>query len=181
VQEVIHKVDLNRLTKGEKMIGISAVVLLVLSFIPMWAKLEIDTGGIEIPGVDTDQGFSAWSAAFGFLLKLGLVLAILALALVIIRAVGTNLNLPVPAWQLYVGLSGLALLLFLISILTGPVGDQGTFEGFEYSRGILLFLAPVAGAAMAYGAYLHMEEEGASPAVTSGPPTTPPSTPPPAS
>lgn len=176
LQEVIHLLDLSRLSKGERIIGVSALVLLVLSIIPLWAKIEFDTGGLEIPGVDTSERYSAWSAAYGFLLKLGLVLTILALVLVILRAVGTSVNLPVPAWQLYLGLSGLALLLFLISVLTGPVGDQGDFGGVEYSRGLALFLAPVLGAAMAFGAYMHMQEEGGSSTtgVTGGPTTTPP-------
>jgi hypothetical protein len=179
VQEVIEPLDLARLTKGERILGISALVLSVLSFLPLWAKLEYDTGGAEIPGFDDDQGFSAWSELFGFLLKLALVLTIIALVIVIVRAVGTNLNLPVPAWQIYLGTTVLALLLFLITVLTGPKGDQGDFGVFEYSRGIALFLAPVLAAAMAYGAYLHMQQEGGSPrdmtsGLSGGPSNTPP-------
>jgi hypothetical protein len=152
------------------MIGVSSLVLLVLSFIPLWAKVEIG---------DFTNRYNAWSAAYGFMMKLALVLTILVLALVALRAVGTQMTLPVPAWQIYLGLSGLALLLYLILVFTGPIGDQGDFGTVEISRGVALFLAPVLGAAMAFGAYMHMQEEGGTTGAARGGPTTTP--PPPAS
>jgi hypothetical protein len=173
-QEVILSLDLNRLSRGEQILGISALLLLVLSFLPLWAKLEIE--GAEEFGFDGTDRYSAWSAAFGFILKLGLILAIIALVLVIIRAVGTQMNLPVPAWQIYAGCAGLCLLLLLITVLTGPVGDQGDFGGFEWSRGLAIFIGPVLAAGMAYGAYQHMQAEGGttSTGTTAGGPTNPP-------
>jgi hypothetical protein len=177
-QEVILTLDLNRLSKGERILGVSALLLLILSFLPLWAKLEIE--GAEELGFDGTDRYSAWSAAFGFILKLGLVLAIIALVFVVIRAVGTQMNLPVPVWQIYAACAGLCLLLLLITVLTGPVGDQGDFGGFEWSRGLGIFIGPVLAAAMAYGAYAHMQAEGAAP--STGPaPGGPANPPPPAS
>lgn len=168
--------DLNKLTKGEQILGGSAIALLILSFLPLWAKFEIP----EIAGFGGGTTrYSAWSAAFGFLLKLALVLTIIALIFVILRAVGTSLELPVPAWQIYIGTAGLTLLLLLITVLTGPVGEQGRVAGYEWSRGLAVFIAPLLGAGMAYGAYLHMQAEGGTrPTGTTGGTTT---TPPPAS
>ena len=171
--------DLNRLTKGERILGISAALLLILSFLPLWAKLEIETGIAEL---DSTSRFSAWSDVFGFLLKLGLVLAIVALVLVALRAAGTALTLPVPNWQIYAVCAGVTLLLLLITVLTGPKGDQGSAAGYEYSRGLAIFIAPVLGAAMAYGAFLTMSEEGGSlPTRTTTSGTGPTDPPPPAS
>lgn len=164
--------DLNKLTKGEQILGGSAIALLILSFLPLWAKFEVP----EIAGFGGSTRFSAWSAAFGFLLKLALILTIIAVIFVVLRAVGTSLNLPVPAWQIYAGTAGLTLLLLLITVLTGPVGDQGSFGGYEWSRGIAVFIAPLLGAGMAYGAYLHMQEEGGTSTTggSTGGTTTPP-------
>lgn len=155
--------DLNKLTKGERILGISALLLLILSFLPLWAKLEIETG---LEGFDGTTRYSAWSAAFGFMMKLALILAIVALVLVAIRAAGTSMNLPVPAWQIYAVCAGITLVLLLITVLTGPVGDQGDIGGYEWSRGLAIFIAPLLGAGMAYGAFLTMSEEGASPTST---------------
>ena len=158
--------DLNRLTKGERILGGSALALLILSILPFWVKWEFG---------DFTERAGAWSAYFGFLLKLALILALIALIFVILKAVGTEMTLPVPAWQIYLGLAALTLLLLLIVVVTGPKGDQGSSDGFEYSRGIALFLAPILGAGMAYGAFLHMGEEGGTrPSVTGGPTHTPP-------
>lgn len=167
--------DLDRLTKGERIIGISSLALLILSFLPLWAKLEIDVAGFA--GGTTR--FSAWSVVFGFLLKFALVLALVALVFVVLKAVGTSMTLPVPTWQIYAVCAGVALLLLLITVLTGPKGDQGSAAGYEYSRGLAIFIAPILGAGMAYGAFLRMSEEGGSSTSTTGSGTSTP--PPPAS
>lgn len=162
--------DPNRLSQGEKILGGSALLLLILSFLPLWAKVEVE--GAEILGIDSTTRYSAWSDAFGFLLKLALILTIVALVFVIVRAVGTNMNLPVPAWQIYAACAGLTLLLLLITVLTGPAGPTGDFGGIEISRGLGVFIAPVLGAAMAYGAWSHMQAEGGTTRTTTT--TTPP-------
>jgi hypothetical protein len=53
--------------------------------------------------------------------------------------------------------AGLVALLILLTILTGP---SAPFVG----RAFLLYLSIVPAAAMLYGAYLHMQEEGGAPA-----------------
>jgi hypothetical protein len=182
--------DLKKLTKGESLLGISALILVVLSFLPLWGKYEINLGEElqDLPGAfeDTDR-FSVWSKAevegfstgigYGFIAKLAIILALLALIFVILRAAGVTMKLPVPSGQIYVGLAGLSLLLLLITLLTGPEGSGAEAFGveIEVSRGLLLFIGLVLGAAMAFGAWMHMQEEGSAPtAVTGGPTTTPP-------
>ena len=188
MQEVIHKVDLSKLSKGEKILGVSSLALFILSFIPVWAKFEtkLSEEFENIPGAEaaeTSQSFSLWDA-YGFLAKLGIILALAAFIIIVVRLTAPHIKFPVPPGQIYMGLGGIATLLMVLSLLTGPEGDQGSQDfgvgSVEYSRGLIgLILGIVAAAAMAYGAWLHMQEEGSGPAVTSGPPTTPPSTPPP--
>ena len=191
MQEVVHEVDLNKLTRGEKILGISSLVLFILSFLPLWAKLETELSEEfeDIPGADaaeTTERFNLWDA-YGFLAKLAIVLALVAIIIVVVRMMAPHIKFPVPPGQIYVGLGGVALILMALSLLTGPEGDQGStdfgFGSVEVSRGLIgLLLGIAAAAAMAYGGWLHMQEEGSGPAVTSGPTTTPPSsTPPPAS
>ena len=169
--------DLNRLSKGEQILGGAAALLLVLSFVPFWAKYEtpgIEGGGFDVPGASSR--FHAWSAAFNFLTKLGLILAIIALVFVIAKAAGalTNTNLPAPEGLIYLGLAGVSFLLILLTLLIGPqeFGLGGT--SVEVSRGPLLFVGALLGAAMAFGAYLHMQESGTATTGTGVGPSTPP-------
>lgn len=176
---------MDRLTMGEKIVGAASALLLILSALPLWAKFEASVEGFE--GFDTNQRFSGWSAATPFLGKLAFILALAALVLVIIRALGTDLNLPIPLGLTYVVLGALATLLLLIVLLTGPVGDQGSesFGGasFEYSRGLAMLIGWIVAAGIAVGGYLHMQEEtGPATSATLGgtTPGTPPAVPPPA-
>jgi len=177
--------DTSRLSQGEKIVAVSSGLLVLLSFFPLWAKYEYDVGAFS----DSER-YSAWSDAFSFLTKLAVLLALAALVLIIVRAVGKDVNLPVPAGLVYVALGGLTTLLLLIVVITGPkdLGDLGVTgltgaqldlldAGFEISRGFMLFVGTALAAGILVGGYLHMQGE------TTGPssPTTPPATPPPAS
>ena len=152
---------MDRLSTGEKVVGGASLLLLILSFLPLWAKFEA-----EFAGIDNSQRFSGWSAASPFFAKLAFILALVALVLVIIRAMGTDVNLPVPFGLAYLGLGALATLLLLITLLTGPVGDQGTENvggaEFEYSRGLAMLIGWIVAAAIAAGGYLHMQSESGS-------------------
>ena len=165
--------DINRLTMGEKIVGGASALLVVLSFIPMWATYEF--AGLA------SESFGPWSDAYGFLVKLALIAAIVALVVVGLRAAGTQLpDLPLSLGLLYVALGGLATLGLLIGVLAGPndggVGAIAAAAGFDISRGILLFLGLILAAAIAYGGYMHMQAEGTASAT--GEPSAPP--PPPA-
>lgn len=175
--------DISRLTRGERILGISAALLLLLSFFPLWAKYEVAGGdlgfGIEVPGAT--QRANAWSGAMPAYVKIALVLTIVALILVAIRAAGTAMTLPVAPSMIYLGVAGATAALLLIAVITGPQGAELSFGGFEVSRGPLLFVGLVLGLGMAAGAFLHKQEEDTSmgaPGV-SGPPMVPPPGPPP--
>jgi hypothetical protein len=167
--------DLNRLSKGEQIMGGAAALLLLLSFFPFWAKYETpeaEFGGIEVPGTSTR--FSAWSGAFNFISKLGLILAIILLIYIIAKAAGalSNTNLPAPESLIYLGLAGLSALLIILTAVIGPQEFGLVGGGLEISRGPLLFLGALIALAMVAGAFLH-NQGGAT--TTAGPGrTTPP-------
>ncbi|MFN2525913.1 MAG: hypothetical protein ABR505_06575 [Actinomycetota bacterium] len=170
--------DLSRLTRGEQIVGGAGILLLLFSFLPLWAKYDVPTLGTE--------RFTPWDGnAFTLLPKLAFVLVILAIALVVIRLTATDLKLPVPEGQIYLGISALATLLLLITLLSGPRLSGLSGFGFEASRGPLLFIGWLLAGAMTFGGFLHMREEEGTPGIGPGPtmgpqpPTTGPTPPPP--
>ena len=159
--------DLNRLSMGEKLAGGASLVLLIASFIPLWAKYEV---GEELGTFGGASRFNAWSAAFNILMKLALILALAVLAYVLARAAGVDLG-AVPPIAL-VGAAALSFLFILIHLLIGPQEFGLGAAGIEVSRGPLLFLGPLLAAAMAGGAYLYSQATGSRP--VGGTASTPP-------
>lgn len=176
-KEVLVALDLKRLSRGELILGVTSLALLVISFFPLWSKVE---------GDGERESFSAWSTfeagvfeydPFGFIVVLALILALVAVVFVAMRAAGVNLNLPAPLGLVYLGLGGLTALLLILQILIGPEEIEGAADaGVEISRGIFLFLAALLALGMAAGGYLHMQEETGTPAAGAygGPGTAPP-------
>ena len=153
--------DRNKWTKGERIVLIAAVALVVLSIIPLWASYSFEGGGLV---GDQSESFSAWSGAYNFLVKLGIILAIAAIAIAVARAAGASFEVPSIT---YLALGGAATLLLLFGVLTGPE-DGGIssiaadLAGFDVSRGILLYVGVALAAAMAVGGFMHMQEVGTS-------------------
>jgi hypothetical protein len=170
---------MKKLSAGERIVLFASAALVVLSFVPLWASYSFEVEGLGgIPGASDSQSFSAWSGAYGFLGKLGIILAVVALGLVIARMVGPSFTFPAVT---YVGLGAGSTVLLLIGVLTGPEdggigGLAAAAVGFDVSRGILLFVGVVLAAAIAVGGYMHMQAEGATTSVRGA--ATPP--PPPA-
>ena len=176
--------DLNRLSRGEQIFGVSAALLFLLSFFPLWAKYE--TSEEAFGQFATSESFSAWSSAFNFLMKLGLILALIGVIFVIAKAAGAldNVQMPVSLGLVYLGLAGLTFLIMLLFVLIGPEESEAGVNfgdlGVEVSRGILLFVGVVLGAGMLFGAFQHFQQEGGTAAARpSPPPPGPPPAPPP--
>ncbi|MDQ3954625.1 MAG: hypothetical protein M3285_03640 [Actinomycetota bacterium] len=176
--------DLNRLSTGEKVLGISGLVLFITSFLSMWAKVDYRAEGLPEEAVTGlgEPEFTLWNG-YGILPKLGVLIALLLVVFVVAKAAGAlgNVNLPVPETLIYLGGAAIVVLTMLIALIFGTEGANES-SGFgvtvEVERGLLLYLGVLLSLAMAAGAYLHMQEAG--PATTTGTgvgPSTP--TPPP--
>ncbi|MDQ4094773.1 MAG: hypothetical protein M3174_00990 [Actinomycetota bacterium] len=196
--------DLNRLSKGEQIAGIAALILFISSFIKLWGSSEVSSETnfpegtpqeiIDQANASTDLGsFSLWEG-YGLLPKLGVLLALLLVIFVVAKAFGAlgNVNLPIPLGLAYLGLSAITVLTMLVALLAGPEGDNEQTTGvegiatatYELQRGLLLFLGILLSLAMLAGSFLHTREEGTDPRQAiddlrqPGPrgPTTPPGT-----
>jgi hypothetical protein len=167
--------DINRLNTGEKVIGVSGILLLIFSFFP-W--LGFSYGGFS-------QSDSAWSFT---LCWLAVVIGILMAGLVIAKAAGADVpELGNVKWaHILLGAAIVVFVFILIKLIVGPsthgVSLAGT--GVSKDRKIGIFLGLLASIGLVAGAYLNAKETGDLPGALGGgtaggsAPPPPPSTPP---
>jgi hypothetical protein len=154
-------VDLSKLTTADKVISISAILLLIASFLP-WFGLDECGGACD--GNGWDVGF-LWAV-------LPVLLGLAMLAIVAIQAFSPDTKLPdLPfTWgQAMLGAGVLAAVLVLLKLLIGEsVSGFGPVDGFDLDRKYGLFIAAIAAIGLAVGGFLKMQEgETAAP---TGPP-----------
>jgi hypothetical protein len=162
-------VDINRLNTGEKVIGISGILLLIFSFFP-WLGFSY-------------AGFSASKSAWTFTLCwIAVVLGVAMAGLVIAKAAGVDLpELGTLKWaHILLGVAVLVALLILIKLIVGPStgGADLSGTGVSKDRKIGIFLGFLASIGLVAGAYLNAKETGDLPG-TLGRGTAGGSTPPP--
>ena len=132
---------LNKLTRSEQIIAVSAIVLLIASFLPWFS---IDIGPFSADANGWDVGF-LWA---GIPVILGLVM--LAHIAITRFSPDTNLpDLPVSWAQVHLGAGALAALLVVLKLL---IGEDGVDRSFG------LILATLAALGLAYGGYLYYRE-----------------------
>lgn len=177
--------DASRLNTGEKIAGVSALLLFIFMFFD-WFTVEV-TGGEGLFSVS--EGGSAWDALDVIPIIL-MVAIIAALALAIIRLTDAVFEPPVSMAAIVAILGGISVLLILYRIIDPPLDTD--IPGVEIGRSIGIYLGLLAAAGLTYGGYRAMQEEGTSfgdigdqfsnrEGPGSGPPQQPPSstTPPP--
>lgn len=148
--------DFAKLSLSDKLILGGALVLTVAMFLP-WFKVEFFGTSVTANGFDT--GF-LW-ATFPWLLGLASAGVVLMKEL---KPEQELPELPVPYGQAHLIAGGVAAALIVLKLLIG--------ESDPIERSFGLFLAVIAGGALAYGGFLkNGEEEGASSAAPPAPPT----------
>lgn len=168
--------DVNRLNTGEKLAGASGIALLLLMSLLDWFNVDVGGGFADI-----DTGVNAWTA-FSFIDIVLFLTALAAIALAVIAATRTSVNLPVALSAVVAGLGILSVLLILFRIISPPDGGAGDF-GIDVGRSIGVFLGLIAASGVAAGGWLAMQEEGATftdrpTGGTAPPPPPPPPAPP---
>jgi hypothetical protein len=174
---------LDRLSRGEQILGGAALLLFIVSFLKPWASIETSAEGVpeDLVGQIPSPDFNMWDA-YGFLPKLGVIIGLLLVVLIVAKAAGAleNLDLPVPLGLVYVGGAALTVLTMLIALIAGVEGsNEATAFGVttEAERGLLLYLGILLSLAMGFGAFMHFQGEGGR--TTTGPATRGPAAPPP--
>jgi hypothetical protein len=186
--------DLNRLTQGEKIAGISAILLFIFMFFD-WYGVSISGGGETI---DLGGGGNAWDT-LDFIPILLLVAVVATVAVLFIEASDTDVDLPVHGAAIVTVLGVICFLLILFRIIDTPTFASIGGVSAEGSVKFGIFLALIAAAGMAFGGWRTMQEEGTTfgdaadrlsggggtgpgaspPSAGSPPPPPPPSSPPP--
>jgi uncharacterized membrane protein YhaH (DUF805 family) len=151
--------EVDRLSTGEKISAVSAVLLFIFMFFDWFgAKVE------GVPGFSgsVEAGGSAWDALD--VIPIFLMLAIVvALAVAVIRLTDADVEPPVSMNAIVAALGGLAVLLILYRIIDPPGdGDALAGVGVDITLKLGIFLGLLAAAGIAYGGYSAMREEGAS-------------------
>jgi multisubunit Na+/H+ antiporter MnhF subunit len=157
--------DLNKLTTGDRVIAVSGIVLLIVSFFD-WLGAEADVGPFSV----SDAG-NAWDFT---LPMLAVLIGIAMVVLVSLRAFGVALPDTVPWGLILLIMGGVAVFFVLIKLIVGPNIDTGGVDvDVSKTREFGIFLGLIASAGLAAGGYLRFQEEqGASPAAP--PPSAPP-------
>jgi len=145
---------MDQLRTGEKIAGASGIALLLIMFIFSWFGVE---GG--------DEGRNAWEA-FSIIDIVIFLAAAAGIALAVISATQTRVDLPVAMSALTAGLGVLAVILILFRILSTPDLEVGGLSASDFdvdvTRSIGVFLGLIAAGGVAYGGWQAMQDEGTS-------------------
>ncbi|HEX2393007.1 MAG TPA: hypothetical protein VHI77_08815, partial [Solirubrobacterales bacterium] len=151
--------ELDRLNTGEKIAGVSAVLLFIFMFFD-WFGVEVSGNGVSsgtIPG----SGGSAWDA-LDWIPILLVITIVVALVSAFVRLTESNLEPPVSFNVVVTVLGGLSFLLILFRIVDPP--SFGSFGGLSVDATLKfgIFISLIAAAGVTYGGYRGMQEEGTS-------------------
>jgi hypothetical protein len=149
---------LDRLSTGEKIAGVSAILLFIFMF--------FDWFGVEVSGVagfsgSVGEGGNAWDALD--LIPIVLIIAIITtLAMTALRLTDSTFEPAIPMSIVVTVLGAISALLVLYRIIDPP--SIGEFPGIEVdvTRKLGIFLSLLAAGGIAYGGYRTMQEEGAT-------------------
>jgi len=149
---------LDRLSTGEKIAGLSALLLFVFMF--------FDWFGIEVSGVagfsgSNGEGGNAWDA-LDFIPIVLIATIIVTLVMAGLRLSDSTFEPAIPMSTVVTVLGAISALLILYRIIDPP--SVGEFPGIEVdvTRKLGIFLSLIAAAGIGYGGYRTMQEEGTS-------------------
>jgi len=177
--------DVNKLNSGEKVAGVSAVLLFIVMFFD-WFGVEV-SGSNGFSGTVPGAGGSAWDA-LDFIPIVLVIAIVVALVNVFLRLSDSDYEPPISMNVAVAVLGGLSALLVLFRIVFPP--SFGDFGGVSVDATLEfgIFLGLIAAAGIAYGGYRGMQEDGVTFGDTAdrlsggsggNPPPPPSSTPPP--
>jgi hypothetical protein len=148
--------DADRLSTGEKIAGVSAVLLFIFMFFDWFTVNISDSQGL----FSVSAGGNAWDV-FSWIDLLMLLTVVVAVAVAVIRLSDAIVEPPFSINAAVAILGGLSVLFILYRIIDPPI-DTGDLPGVDVSRAIGVYLGLLAAAGITYGGYRAMQEEGTS-------------------
>lgn len=151
--------DVDRLSLGEKIAGVSAILLFIFMFFD-WYSIDVSVSGGAFVG-SASGGGDAWEA-FSYIDLFLLLTVIAAVAAVTIELTDALIEPPVSMNSVVAILGGISVLLIVYRIIDTP--SAGSFPGVsvDVSPTVGIFLGLIAAGGIAYGGYRAMQEEGTS-------------------
>ncbi|HEU4706345.1 MAG TPA: hypothetical protein VFS64_04065 [Solirubrobacterales bacterium] len=144
--------DVDRLSTGEKIAGVSAILLFIFMFLD-WFTVSASNGFVSV-----SVGGSAWDALDVIPIIL-MVAIVAAVGVAVVRLTDAVFEPSISANAVVAVLGIVSVLLILYRIISPP--DSG-FSGVSVDPAVGIFLGLVAAAGIAYGGYRAMQEEGTS-------------------
>ncbi len=151
--------DADKLGTGEKIAGVSAILLFIFMFFD-WFTVEV-SGGNGLFEASASAGGSAWDA-LDYIPIFLLIAIVVAVGVAVLRLTDSAFEPPVSANAVVAVLGGISVLLILYRIVDTPGGGSVPGLSVDVSPAVGIFLGLIAAAGMAYGGYRAMQEEGVS-------------------
>ena len=149
---------LDKLSPGEKVAGVSAILLFIFMFFFDWFGVKV-SGVNGFSGTISGEGGSAWDALE--FIRFVLLLTVLGtLVLVGLRLSGSAYEPSVPLSTVVTALGVISVLLILFRIIDPPTFAEVGGISFDATLKIGIFLGLIAAGGVAYGGYSTMKEEG---------------------
>lgn len=158
--------DLNKLTRGDQIIGVSGIVLFVFSFFKWLGATATVRGSAALPGGASGSlgSASAWSFT---LTTIAVLLGLALVAYVLMKAAGVEIPSnfgSITLAQVVLGIAAVAFLFVLIKLIAGPnINTTGFgFVTVSKSRKFGIFIGLLATIGLVVGAYLNVRAEQSS-------------------
>jgi hypothetical protein len=154
--------DISRLRRGDRIIGIGAVALFIFLFFFKWYGYSSNAPSIAGVNISSSLSIDGWHA-FQNSRWIWLITIIVALGAVAIASGALAFKSPLQPGVLVAGLGALSTLTILYRIIHHPTASA-SYGAFHASVGIKIgiWLGLIAAAAITYGGYLSMQDEGTS-------------------
>jgi hypothetical protein len=144
--------NVDRLSTGEKIAGVSAILLFIFMFLD-WFKVSASNGLFSV-----SVGGSAWDALDVIPIIL-LIAIVAAVGVAVIRLTEADFE-PTISMNSVVSILGIVSVLLILYRIVNPP-DSGV-SGVSVDPAVGIFLGLIAAAGIAYGGYRAMQEEGAN-------------------
>ena len=138
--------DLSKISTANKIVGASAAVYFIWSLLPVWYSLDLGPFGS-----DSASGFRGFTI-------IAALLALVAVAEIVVRLLGMNVNLPAKRGLVHLVIAVIAVVCTLLGLITRP-----SVIGATYGVSWGLFVALVISLVWAYGAYMMYSEPAPAP------------------